>query len=237
MPRVLHRSTISMLVDPKGALQFFQQVLNTEDLDGDDSTLPSVDISDLPSIQHCGEVIISGQYQSIRSSDTRILLELAFLAALVRSISPISPSMVFELGTFMGRCTRLFASNSPDDCKIVTLDLPRAQVEHDVGADYRNCEFTDRIEQCYGNSLTFDFSPWYGQADFVWVDACHDYEYVASDSCQALQLCRSGGWIAWHDYRHTAWWSGVTRAVRELRTDYPGLMHLRGTTIALLKKP
>jgi len=26
-----------------------------------------------------------------------------------------------------------------------------------------------------GDSRIFDFSPWYGKCDFVWVDANHDY--------------------------------------------------------------
>ena len=66
------------------------------------------------------------------------------------------------------------------------------------------------------------------------MDACHDYEYVVSDTQNALKLCRPGGWIAWHDYRHTAWWSGVTRYVREVHKSYPKIVHLRGTTIAVL---
>jgi hypothetical protein len=68
------------------------------------------------------------------------------------------------------------------------------------------------------------------------VDANHDYEYVFSDTQNALKLVRPGGWIGWHDYHHSAYWSGVTRCIRELENKYTTLVHLRGTTIALLQK-
>jgi hypothetical protein len=78
-----------------------------------------------------------------------------------------------------------------------------------------------------------DYSPWHGQCDFVWVDACHDYPVVVQDTRAALRLRHNRGWIAWHDYRHTTWWSGVTRAVRELARSHPGVRHIRGTTVAV----
>ena len=129
------------------------------------------------------------------------------------------------------------ALNTSTDCEIITLDLPPSQVEHDVGIEFRNSSEASRIQQQFGDSRSFNFSPWYGKCDFVWVDACHDYAYVQSDTQQALQLCRPGGWICWHDYRHSAWWSGVTRCVRELSQQYPDIVHLRGTTIATVQKP
>jgi hypothetical protein len=122
------------------------------------------------------------------------------------------------------------------DCHIVTLDLPPQSVTYDIGADYRNTIEASRIQQVYGNRRAFDFTPYFSKCDFVWVDACHDYEFVMNDTRNALYLCRSGGWIGWHDYRHSAWWSGLTRCVRHLHREFPNLRHLRGTTIALLQK-
>lgn len=161
-------------------------------------------------------------------------MEVACLGYLVQSLRP---QLIFEIGTFVGRTTRLLAMNAPPNCQIVTLDLPPEQLEHNIGEDYKHTTEASKIKQAYGDSLIFDFSPWCGKCDFVWVDACHDYEYVVSDTQNALKLCRSGGWIGWHDYRHTAWWSGVTRAVRELHRNIQGVRHIRGTTLALMKKP
>jgi len=239
MPRILYHSTLALLFDPKGSQVFIHQVLNAQDLESDDPVLGSADIADLLSFSliYLGrgeiDVQIVGPYYSRRSSDTRLLLELASLAYIMRALKP---QLVFEFGTFVGRTTRLLALNSHPDCRIVTIDLPPDHVKHEVGEAFKKTPENDKITQLYGDSRVFDFSPWYGQCDFVWVDASHDYSYVVSDTRNALKLCRPGGWIGWHDYRHTAWWSGVTRTVRQLHRKYH-VKHVRGTTIAMLKKP
>lgn len=87
----------------------------------------------------------------------------------------------------------------------------RPYVKHEIGEAFKGTSENSKITQLYGDSREFDFSPWYGQCDFVWIDACHDY-------------------------RHSAWWSGVTRCVRQLQSKYPEIRHVRGTTIALLRK-
>lgn len=231
LPRIIYRTSLSLFLDPSGTQTFVHQVLNALDLEKDDLVLGSTDIEDL--VVGGGDSRIVGPYYARRTGGTGSLLELACLGYLLQNLHP---QLVFEMGTFVGRTTRVLALNSPPDCQLVTLDLPAEQVKHDIGMNYRRKSEASRVQQVYGDSRTFDFTPWYGQCDFVWVDACHDYEYVVSDTQNALKLCRPGGWIGWHDYRHTAWWSGVTRAVRELHREYPRVRHIRGTTIALLEK-
>lgn len=232
MPRIAYRSTLSLAIDPKGAQRFIHQVLNAQDLESHDKVLGSVDLLDL--VQSDADPKIVGSYHCRKDSDTRRLLELASLAYLMQVLEP---EVIFEIGTYVGRTTRLLALNCLDTTCVFTLDLPRECVSHDVGEAYRGTPESKRITQLYGDSARFDFSPWYGRCDFVWVDGCHDYSYVLRDSQQAMSLCRPGGWIAWHDYRHTAWWSGVTRGVRELARRYPGIRHLRETTIAVFRMP
>ncbi len=229
LPRIMFRSTFSLLLDPKGAQKFLHQVLSAQDLEADDPFLGSAWITDL--LPGDAEPKFAGPYHLHRSSDTRILLELVALAYLMQILQS---RVIFEIGTFLGRTTRLLALNSPPDCRIFTLDLPRERVAHDVGTDFRDTPEAEKITQLYGDSRSFDYSPYHGQCDFVWVDACHDYQFVAEDTKAALRLRTGGGWIAWHDYRHTAWWSGVTRAVRELAQNHSGIRHIRGTTIAVL---
>lgn len=195
MPRIIYRSTFSLLLDPKGAQRFIHQILNAEDLESD-PVLGSADIADLLSFTShiVGEaeidVQIVGPYYSRRSSDTRLLLELACLAYIMRALKP---QIVFEFGTFVGRTTRLLAANSPSDCRIITIDLEPDHVKHQIGEEFKGTSENSKITQLYGDSREFDFSPWYGQCDFVWVDACHDYEYAVSDTKNALRLCREGG--------------------------------------------
>lgn len=231
LPSILYRTTLSLVFDPRGTQRFLHQVLNARDLECRDSVLESTDIESLLALQD-REVELVGAYYKIRASDTRSLLELACLAALVSSLKP---TLIFEFGTYIGRTSRLFAKNSPADTRILTLDLPPDQAGHRIGEAYVGTPEQVKITQCYGDSLTFDCSPWFGKVDFVWIDACHEYRYVLSDTKNALRLCRPGGWIAWHDYRHSAWWSGVTRCVRELHRKIPHICHLYGTTIALLR--
>ena len=48
--------------------------------------------------------------------------------------------------------------------------------------------------------MTFDYSPYHGRVDFVFIDGNHSIRYVASDTEQALKMLAPGGVILWHDY-------------------------------------
>ncbi len=183
---------------------------------------------------------------NVRSSELAIL---SLLAADCRA-----DSLVFEIGTFDGRTTLNLAFSVPDGCRVLTLDLP-ADVESALPLDagerhmvdkpvsgaridrYRGThpEVTDRIEQHLGDSARFDFSPWYGCCDLVFVDASHAAPYVLSDSRQAVKLLRPGGMLVWHDY---GIWEGVTQALEELdREEIPGIRAIAGTSLACWRKP
>jgi predicted O-methyltransferase YrrM len=94
-----------------------------------------------------------------------------------------------------------------------------------------------RIVQLHGDSATFDFSQFYGQIDFVFIDGSHSRSYVHNDSEVALKLVRDRpGTIVWHDYGTS--WPGVTDALNSLyrtRPEFQGLQRVEGTTLALLK--
>ncbi|MFX0137545.1 MAG: class I SAM-dependent methyltransferase [Candidatus Hodarchaeota archaeon] len=230
IPRILYRSTFSLLFDPKGSLKFLQQVLDAQDVALDDPVLGSIDIFDFFKNKE-EEIQIIGPYYRSNTSETRLLSEIASLAYLMRVLRP---RVIFEIGTFIGRTTRLLAINSPPDCRIFTLDLPQEKVNYKIGHEFLGTPEGSKITQLYGNSYNFDFSNWYRKCDFIWIDGCHDFKLVVSDTQNALKLCCPEGWIAWHDYRHTAWWSGVMRCVRKIHKMHPTLVHVRGTTIAVL---
>ena len=94
MPRILYYSTLALLFDPKGSEVFIHQVLNAQDLESDDPVLRSVDITDLLGESKL-DVQIVGPYYSKRSSDTRLLIELASLAYIMRVLRP---QLIFEIG-------------------------------------------------------------------------------------------------------------------------------------------
>lgn len=173
------------------------------------------------------------------------LLELLVLARLVRERAP---RHLFEIGTFNGRTTITLAANSPSDAIVHTLDLPpqrdtRFQVESKErefmeralsGELIHSSAHSGKIHQLHGDSATFDFSS--VDADFVFIDGSHAYDYVRNDSERALSMVRGRvGTVVWHDYGE---WEGVTRALNELFTSDPRfstLKHIRGTTLAILE--
>jgi len=133
----------------------------------------------------------------------------------------IQPDTIFEIGTFTGMTTYQMALNATD-CIIYTLDLPPetntknelSQIDKKLTTHFdgrlgtkTGCYFHDtyeeqvKIRQLWGDSATFDFSPYYGLVDLVFIDAAHDYENKRSDTENALKMLRSGGIIIWDNYR------------------------------------
>jgi len=232
LPRIIYRSTLSCLLNPKGSQRFIHQVLDACDIEENDPVLGSVEIADL--FPGTDEVILNGSFHIRAGGATQSLLELGVLAHVARSLRP---NNIFEIGTFIGRTTRILAANSPETARVLTIDLPQEQVQHLIGKDYIGTQEASKIVQLVGDSTLFDYSPWHGKCDFVWVDGCHEYPFVLADTAHALRLCRPGGWIGWHDYRQTAWWSGVTKHVREIAVQLKNVRHVRGTIMVLGQLP
>lgn len=174
------------------------------------------------------------------------------LVAICRLVSDHGSERLFEIGTFDGRTTLNLAANAPPAARVFTLDLPREALndtelrveesekifieKETSGARYRGTECERKITQLYGDSATFDLSPFYNGIDLVFVDGSHAYEYVLSDSTRALGLLRNGkGVVLWHDY---GIWDGVTRALNQLyqrEGDFARLRRIAGTSLVILE--
>jgi hypothetical protein len=144
----------------------------------------------------------------------------------------------------MGRTTLHLAANSK--ALIYTLDLPpKGQKDYSnpvvydpdldvypekAGIKFQNTIHAERIRQLYGNSLTFDFSPFYGKIDCVFVDANHHYDFVLWDSMNAFKMIKSNGVIIWHDYASYA--PGVIKALGLVNERFP-LIKIRGTSLVI----
>jgi predicted O-methyltransferase YrrM len=133
-----------------------------------------------------------------------------FLASLA---SALSATTVFEIGTFKGVTTWTLARNLADDATVHTLDLP-----YEASASLELSELDEanrkqaptrlfetlptgaRVEQHWGDSATFDFSPFRKSCDLVYVDGAHTREYVDSDTRNALDMVSENGAIVWDDY-------------------------------------
>jgi len=164
--------------------------------------------------------------------------------------------LMFEFGTCTGKTAYLWARNSPPDARVVTLTLAPdhvADYSREATDDASDVEFAlkesthteflyssspvrDKVEQLFGDSKTFDVSPWKGRCELVFVDGSHAYSYVVSDSEKALQLVAPGGLVLWHDYAGPRHAPGVYRALNELSQRIP-LVRIEGTTLVAHRRP
>lgn len=139
---------------------------------------------------------------------------------------------IFEIGTYDGATTASLATAAPD-ASIYTLDLHEGSElpAGEVGVEYRRAG-VENVIQLWGDSRTFDFSPWYGAVDVVIVDGGHEYDVVRSDSDQALALIGPNGVIFWDDYSEH--YPSVVRAVDEIgQSKRLDIVKLEGTAVAV----
>jgi predicted O-methyltransferase YrrM len=171
--------------------------------------------------------------------------ELAYLAMITRYLEP---SAVFEIGTFRGRTALNFALNSPDDCIVYTLDLPLAGksdhltgiyaadhtmiMQSDPGIDYRGKDVAGKIHQLYGDSTAFDFTPYFGKIDLVFVDGAHHYQAVKADTANALSMVKPGGFILWHDFANFGEYNDVTLAILD-SISHDKVIQIANTQLAI----
>ena len=181
-----------------------------------------------------------------RGNGNTSLLEQAVILSVAKALNAAT---VFEIGTFDGWSAANLALNLGSSAKIVTIDLPAQDIgaaklplgKYDIQYIMKEASGTKsrdmkNVVQLYGDSATYDFSPWFGQCDLVFVDACHEYEYVRNDSEIALKLVRPGGTILWHDYGTV--FHGVARALNEFyRNDqrFRSLRHIQGTSLCVCR--
>jgi predicted O-methyltransferase YrrM len=182
-------------------------------------------------------------------SGTGAVAELAVLALICKASRP---ERIFEIGTFRGRTALNFALNTPERCRIHTLDLPphekrlarqkAGSADEDIisrsdpGVDYRGKDVAHKIEQLYGDSSDFDFSPYFDSMDIVFVDGAHHYDAALSDTTNALRMVRPGGVIIWHDFANYGDYNDVTRAILN-RLPASDIIQFGDTQLAMYQRP
>lgn len=162
---------------------------------------------------------------------------------------------VFEIGTSLGVTAFNLALNLPEDGILFTLDLPvaeagQASIEtaHEASISDRYMIFSERqsrrflgstvevkVKQLWGDSATFDYRPYKGQCDIVFVDGAHTLPYVAGDTEVAFQLVRPGGLVLWHDYNDGHFWPDVHRHLLQVARQHR-ICRIRGTMLAVTRK-
>ena len=144
-------------------------------------------------------------------------VEVQVLAALTRHLNPRT---VFEIGTYNGFTTFHFAHNMEAQAEIFTLDLPadaalssgQGKLSYDDklvielsrknihNRIYRGTPQESKIAELFGDSRTFDYSPYLGRMDLVFIDGNHSGDYVRSDTENAFRMLSPRGVVLWHDF-------------------------------------
>jgi predicted O-methyltransferase YrrM len=196
-------------------------------------SIRNIRLADLPAVQ---DAPIEGYFDDPNR---------AVLAAICQTLEA---QTFFEIGTNRGRTAWTVARNNPG-VHVYTLDLadPGSMSEaqlaltdsdrdffvqtNDRGEAYLGTGEESRITTLVGDSATFDFSPYAGNMDVIFIDGSHSYEYVRNDTERALAMVTDGGVIAWDDYPAIP---GVYRYLNEIapELEHP-LYHIVGTRLVI----
>src|SRR5947209_6575988 len=96
VPRMLYRTTLSCLLDPKGSQRFLERAMESMDFASDDRVLGSADIREI--FPGEGDVTLRGPWHTSSVGGTCHLVELGCLGHVVRSLEART---IFEIGTFL----------------------------------------------------------------------------------------------------------------------------------------
>lgn len=171
------------------------------------------------------------------------------LSVLLTILLKHRPRVILEIGTYIGRTTRLMADTLLGST-IHTVDLPPEwQRESDAitwmpkddfhlidrrdrGRDFWGYE--NRIVQHYADTAIWDFRE-AGAVDFVFVDGSHSYGYCWNDSSKAIDIImeRGTGVVMWHDVDESH--PGVLDCLCELRRLDLDIRRISGFPLGYLK--
>lgn len=167
--------------------------------------------------------------------------ELAYLCTLVRHWQP---HCMVEIGTARGWTTRHLARNSPDDCRIFTVDLPPEDALDPASfsdpqlvtlARQRSPQFLGepKITQILHDSTTLDWRALLDRpVDLALVDGSHLYEHVRADTERLWDALAPGALVLWHDYSLVEVRRGVRKYLLELLDSGRTVRRLAGSHFA-----
>ncbi len=156
-----------------------------------------------------------------------------------------------EIGTADGKMTAIMAEAAPH-AQIFTVNISAEEIStggrlityapnrEEIGSFYRkrNCH---NVTQFFAN--TIDWTPIIPKLDVVFIDGCHDAEFVYSDTVLAIAHCRSQSVLLWHDFapklQNRYEWIrdvclGVEWLLRDKKIKGP-ILHLKDSWIGLCR--
>jgi len=171
--------------------------------------------------------------------------------ALLSIVVSKQPTLVLEIGTYMGHTTKALAENLPQTV-IHTVDLPLdfdPNIDLDglptkddfhlierrvVGREFINTPLSRQIVQHFCDTAVWDFAK-AGRPDVFFVDGSHTYAHCKSDSEKCLQIASPGAIFLWHDCDEGH--EGVVRFIFEWRLAGRSIQRIAGTSLAYWRMP
>jgi len=176
------------------------------------------------------------------------LLDLTEVAAVAAIMKSVKARRIVEVGTCDGNTTVNIAANSPDDAVITTIELPhdwdgkyKMHVSAEdvnvtdrdkIGGRFLRSPYRNKIKQIFADSAALDWSKLGGPFDAIFIDGCHSYSYVKSDTDNALANLAPHGLIVLHDYGYMA---DLTKAVDEYAQSL-NVSEIQGTRLAVARR-
>lgn len=172
-----------------------------------------------------------GLFNSFRiggvSPDMGYLITAYELQILCAFIKKTNPEKIFEIGTYRGWTTANMALNASSKCQTMTLDVEPLHLNNPEVKDIFN---THSIKFIQADSTQFDFSPFYGTIDFIFIDGSHAEADLEKDTETALKMLSPQGLIVWHDYNHK--FLEVINPLHKISNQIK-IYHIPGTALAV----
>jgi predicted O-methyltransferase YrrM len=112
-----------------------------------------------------------------------------------------------EIGTHIGKGTFKIATNT--DGVVYTVNALPEQItgqlvtdvltKEQIGSFLREMQISN-FEQIYADSMNWRIPTYICDLSVVFVDGCHDAQYVYNDSKNVFGRIKKGGFIVWHDF-------------------------------------
>lgn len=164
---------------------------------------------------------------------------IVLLALLVKN----NPKKIIEIGTYFGHTTLAMSENST--AAIHTVDLPEDFLDTDDKEEIPKDDFhlisgritgkefrgkNKNITQHFGDTAAFNFAKIF-DADFIFIDGSHTYEYVKNDTEKCMSVTRKATFL-WHDcdFGHP----GIVRYLSELRATGLDVKRIADTPLGYL---
>jgi len=147
------------------------------------------------------------EFSHIEDVNERRIRDAESIGVVMRNVSP---KTALEIGTAEGHGTALMAENAPNS-HIYTINIPPEEIESGEGGIFTTVAFErekigsyyrskgiKNISQIFANTASWE--PDIGIIDVVFIDGCHDSDFVYNDTIKVLKKMKSGSFILWHDF-------------------------------------